>query len=326
MSRFGLGLIVGKFRPPHRGHDLLIETGLAQCDRLVVVVCDDERDDLSADLRASWLRELHPSAEIRVEVTSGVPDLDSRIWARLARNWLGQAPDAVFTSEPYGDGWAVELGCAHVSVDPDRVQFPIAASAILAHPLRHLAFLRPPVRGYFIPRAVLVGAESTGKTTLAKELANQLQTAWVPEYGRTVWEGILALPRFHPTREDFIHIARTQQAMEEQLAQHAERVLICDTDAFATALWAERYLGAYDEGVAALAEGRRSELYLLTGAEIPWVDDGTRERKEERRRFQTRFEEELARQNKATVHIAGDGETRVAQARAHIAQLVDRAM
>src|SRR6266550_714357 len=168
VSRFGLGLIVGKFRPPHRGHDLLIEAGLAQCERVVVIVCGDESDTVPARLRASWLSELHPSAEVRVEVTSGVPDVDSRVWATLARGWLGRAPDAVFTSEPYGERWAAELGCAHVCVDPKRVRFPIAASTILAHPLRHLAFLRSPVRGHFIPRVVLVGAESTGKTTLAK--------------------------------------------------------------------------------------------------------------------------------------------------------------
>jgi NadR type nicotinamide-nucleotide adenylyltransferase len=182
------------------------------------------------------------------------------------------------------------------------------------------------VRAYFIPRAVLVGAESTGKTTVAQELARRLRTAWVPEHGRTFWDGTLALRTFRPTRDDFIHIAQVQQAMEERLARHADRVLICDTDAFATALWAERYLGVYDERVAALAHGRRAELYLLAGAEIPWVDDGTRERKDERQRLQIRFDEELARQGKQVVRLAGDRDTRAALALGEIEQLIERAM
>src|SRR4051812_25881583 len=88
-------------------------------------------------------------------------------------------------------------------------------------------------------RVVLVGAESTGKTTLARLLAAHYQTAWVPEYGRPYWDGLLTSTSAAYTTEDFVHIAVTQQRMEDMLARHANRVLICDTDAFTTWLWHE---------------------------------------------------------------------------------------
>jgi len=77
----------------------------------------------------------------------------------------------------------------------------------------------------------VVGPESTGKSTLARDLAAHFGTTWVPEYARTLLE-----PRADPgqtapvEREDMIAIARGQMASEEALARNAERVLFSDTD------------------------------------------------------------------------------------------------
>jgi NadR type nicotinamide-nucleotide adenylyltransferase len=271
MTHWRRGLVIGKFRPPHKGHGLLIETALARVDRLTVVVCADASDSIPADLRAAWLRELYPTADVRVVDTTGRDPDDSALWARLTRGWLGAAPDVVFTSEAYGPRYARHLGCAHVAVDPERARVPVSGSRVLADPAAHLAALEPPVRAYFVPRVVLVGAESTGKSTLARALAAHYGTSWVPEYGRTFWDGLLTLPCIAPTTADFLHIARTQRRLEEQLARHADRVLICDTDAFCTWLWHERYLGTDAPALRALvatprlagalhADGRRDPL------------------------------------------------------------------
>lgn len=60
-------------------------------------------------------------------------------------------------------------------------------------------------------------------------------------------------------------------------ARRANRVLVCDTDAFATALWHRRYLGTESEALHRLAADGRCDLYVLTGAEIPFVQDGLRD-------------------------------------------------
>lgn len=127
-------------------------------------------------------------------------------------------------------------------------------------------------------RVVLVGAESTGKTTLASDLCEALvrrggafaATRWVPEYGRDYTIEKLAreggdggMDALVWTTADFVAIAREQNALEGREAAVTGPVLICDTDAFATAIWHERYLGARSAALEALAIARPS-LYLLT--------------------------------------------------------------
>lgn len=316
------GLVIGKFLPPHKGHGLLIETALEQVEQLTVLVCADTADPIPAPLRAAWLRERYPEAAVRVVPSTGMDPDDSVLWARATISWLGRAPDVVFTSEPYGQPFSCALGCAHVSVDPPRRRVPIAARQIRAQPLAHVEFLEPAVRAYFIPRIVLVGTESTGKTTLAQGLAAYYRTAWVPEYGRAFSEGLLRSHESAWTTRDFVHIALMQQRLEDELARHAHRVLICDTDAFATSLWHELYMGHQAPAVQRLAKRRRYALYLLAGDEIPWMDDGTRDRKEERGGFQARFLEELRSQGKPFVVVSGAVDARLSTAVAAIDELL----
>lgn len=315
MARWRRGLVIGKFRPPHRGHGLLIDSALGQVDHLTVLVCADASDTIPSDLRARWLRELYPSAEVRVVETTGYDPADSALWAGLTRTWLGAAPDVVFTSEAYGPVFARHLDCDHVAVDPERVRVPVSASRVLADPGAHGVYLEPLVRAHFVPRVVLVGAECTGKTTLARALAAHYGTTWVPEYGRTFWDGLLTLRQVAPTTADFVHIARAQQRLEDQLARHAEQVLVCDTDAFCTWLWHERYVGADAPALRILADTPRwRALYLLTDDGIPWENDGTRERQHERGKFHQRFRDQLERQGRPFVAVSGSPDQRLAAA------------
>ena len=132
-------------------------------------------------------------------------------------------------------------------------------------------------------RVVIVGAESTGKTTLAQDLSAALRAPWVPEYGREYTYQKLAreggpdasMERLVWTSADFVAIAREQNALEARGA--VGPLLICDTDALATAIWHERYLGARAPEVEALAIDRPS-LYLLTHHDdVPFEADEIRD-------------------------------------------------
>jgi HTH-type transcriptional regulator, transcriptional repressor of NAD biosynthesis genes len=214
----------------------------------------------------------------------------------------------------YGEAYAGFMGSVHVCVDRAREAVPISASRILARPLAHLEFLEPCVRAYFIPRVAIVGADSTGKTTLARALAAHYRTTWVPEYGRTYWDGLLTLGEVRSTTADFVHIAEAQHRMEDMLARSANRVLICDTDALTTYLWHERYLGSDAPAVRALAAARRYALTILTGDEVPWEDDGTRDRFDDRPRFHARFRAELEALGRPFITLDGPPERRLAAA------------
>lgn len=164
------GLVIGKFYPPHRGHKYLIDAARAQVDELTVIVCGKPEHVPSGELRAAWLQEIHPAVQVLLIDDTLDPD-DSQLWAEHSIRWLGYTPDIVFTSEDYGEHFAYYLGCEHKLVDKARQIVPVSGTKVRANPLGYWDFLEPPVRAHYAKRVCLVGAESTGKTTLAKALA-----------------------------------------------------------------------------------------------------------------------------------------------------------
>lgn len=292
-----LGFIVGKFYPPHRGHKRLIDVARRQVDRLIVMIAHHRSQTIPGEVRRAWLEEIHPDCEIHL-----VPDEledDSRQWAEFTLRYLGRAPDVVFTSEDYGPEFARLMGARHVMVDRARAAVPVSGTLIRSAPLKYLDFLEPCVRAHFVRRVVLIGAESTGKTTLAQQLAERFETTWVPEYGREHWEKKVAglamsdpLPSWSP--EEFVHIAAEQQARENRLAREANRVLICDTNAFATGTWHERYYQTRDARVDAIGAADKVDLYLLTAPDVAFVQDGFRDGESIRDWMHETFRRQLA--------------------------------
>jgi NadR type nicotinamide-nucleotide adenylyltransferase len=304
------GLVIGKFYPPHMGHSFLIKTASQKVDELFVLVCDDPRQKIPAQKRAGWLQKIHPKSKVLV-IEDILQDDDSKAWAKHVKNFLGFAPDIVFTSENYGFTFSKELNCEHVLVDIERKNIPISATKIRNDLLNNLNFLDKVVRKEFVLRIVVVGAESTGTTTLAKELAKHYQTNFVPEYGRSFSENLADLPNYTWKDSDFEHIANIQNQIEDYMAETANKVLICDTDSFATTLWQRRYMGKTTKEVSALNEGRNYDLYILTGDEIPFVQDGTRDGEFIRHDMHNWFETELKNKNKKYILVNGSGEERM---------------
>jgi len=299
------GVVIGKFHPPHRGHLHLIRAALAGADEVTVIVCEREDQVIPGALRAAWLREMAPRAIVLV-VPDALPADDSRAWAGYTRAILGYAPEVVFTSETYGDAYARFLGARHVLVDLERRTVPVSATMIRRDPLRHGEYLEPCVRAHFARRVCVLGAESSGTTTLAIALAAHYRTAWVPEFGRSYYEAKQHLPGSMGWDErEFAFIAAEQNRVEDALARRCNRLLVCDTDAFATRLWQERYQGFISPEVVSAGEGRRMDLYLLTDCAIPFVQDGTRDGEPLRERMQGRFEEELRATGRPYLLLAG---------------------
>lgn len=310
-----VGLTIGKFWPPHAGHDHLIRTARAQVDRLVVVVCDRPGQDPPAAARAAWLADTHRDCEVRVVADIGHDD-DSAVWAAYTRSFLPGAPDVVFTSEPYGETWARELGCRWVSVDPERRAVPISGTAIRAQPARHWDHLAPAVRAGMCRRIAIVGAESTGTTTLAGDLAARHGTTWVPEYGRTYSAVKLHVAETRPAAagwrtEEFEAIARHQQAAEDAAARWSGPLLFCDTDALATTVWHRRYLGSESPAVTALATSRRYAAYVLTGCEIPFEQDGLRDGEHLREWMTEELRRRLGARSEAWIEVRGSRRERI---------------
>lgn len=332
-ERFARGLVIGKFYPPHAGHHALILEALARCARVAVIVLAHPDEKLPLALRVDWLREMHPTAEILGAMDPHRVDYDdASIWdlhmTALRDALAGRTIDAVFSSEGYGDELACRLGARHVPFDRDRARVPMSGQALRADLAAGWAWLSPAVRAHFARRVCIVGAESTGKTTLAADLARHFETTWVPEYGRAYTEEKIAQGTVeHWRAADFTAIAGAQVALENAAARHSGPVLFADTDALATCIWEERYLGSADPMTERIAaEARRPDLYLVTLPDVPWVADGVRDGDEAlRRRMTEQFRLRIARLGVPTVEIAGSFDERFALARTAVETLLRQA-
>lgn len=319
MSAFGHGLVLGKFYPPHAGHHHLVRTAAARCRRLTVLVCASSAESLPLERRLSWMREVHPEPHVRI--VGAVDDVpvdysDPDVWdAHMAvfRAAVPDPVDAVFTSEAYGDELGRRFGAAAVTVDLDRATHPVSGTAVRKDPVGCWPHLAGPVRAGLARRVVVLGAESTGTTTLARALAAHYrsrggvwaETRWVPEYGRRYSEEKYAQLRAADpgasfdavtwTSGEFVTIAERQLADEDEAARHGSPVLFCDTDALATTVWHERYTGRPEPRVDAVAGRGAHDLWLLTDhTGVPFEDDGLRDGEHLRAWMTGRFRSELS--------------------------------
>ena len=347
MMRYGHGLIVGKFYPPHAGHHALIDAAAAACVRVTVVVAPSTRESVPLPLRLEWLRAAHgPNVHFVGTYDDHPVDYDDpAVWdlhMAVFRAAAGcSTVDAVFSSEPYGAELARRFGAVAVTVDLDRAKVPVSGTAIRADPIAHWDMVGPDVRAWLTRRVIVVGAESTGTTTMARALARHFRlrggvwarTRWVPEFGRELTSRKLdALRLVRPAatvdevvwdRADFVTVAREQSAAEDAAARGGSPILFGDTDALATTLWEERYLGSGSAEVARLV--RTSDLYLLTDdAGVPFVDDGLRDGEAIRSWMTGRFREVVRGSRVRNLELTGSYVDRLRAAVAACDELIAR--
>jgi HTH-type transcriptional regulator, transcriptional repressor of NAD biosynthesis genes len=271
------GVVIGKFHPFHSGHRHLIETAVSHADEVTVIVVARGSESIAGELRRRWIEEAFPQVRVVLldQDAVGLANEDSPGWAAETIRALGGTPDVCFTSERYGDPWARAMGCDHFLVDRRRRTVPISGTEIRRDPLANMAFLRGGARGHYVKRVCLLGAESTGKTTLARALAERYATVWNPEVGHMYsWYRAGDPSDWSTWRSDeFVEIANLQNWYEDFLAQFADRVLFCDTNAWTTGLFHETYLGERSPEVDRAAAGRDYDLYILCDPETPFAQD-----------------------------------------------------
>ncbi len=317
------GMVLGKFLPPHRGHQYLVDFARHYVDELTVIVGTLEEEAIPGALRYQWMKEAFPSVQV-VHLTDENPQTPEehpdfwQIWRQSIRKFIPQGPDYVFASEDYGFRLAKELGAAYVPVDQQRELLPISGTALRNSPMTNWQYLLPVARPYFAKRICIFGPESTGKSTLTRDLAHHYETCHVGEYARSL---LIALNNEF-TEEDFHTIARGHQASEDALALQANRLLFVDTDLIITTLWAHVFYKRCPKWIEEAADRRTYDLYLVTDVDVPWVKDPQRFLPDERQSFLDQCIHELERRERPYVRLSGTWEERLKRACSAVDELI----
>ena len=172
-------------------------------------------------------------------------------------------------------------------------------------------------------RVVVFGPESTGKTTLCKDLAAHYKTLWVPEFARDYLQEKWDTTQEICTLEDLPTIAQGQMNSENEALKNASKVLFCDTNILVTQIWSETHFDGYcDPKIIAAVNQVHYDLYLLTEVDIPWEADDLRDRPNDREGMFEYFKVKLEEQNVAYEYIKGDRENRIKQATTAIDSII----
>jgi NadR type nicotinamide-nucleotide adenylyltransferase len=174
-------------------------------------------------------------------------------------------------------------------------------------------------------KVVLFGPESTGKTTLSRQLARHYNSIWVPEYAREYLQDKWNNERKTCESSDLLPIAYGQMKLENELASKTDSVLICDTDLLETKVYSEAYYsGTCDPLLEKYAQENEYDLYFLTYIDTPWEADDLRDKPNERLRMFKAFQEALIKYKRPYILLKGNMQERLNTAVERIDNLLNK--
>ena len=314
-------LVLGKMYPVTKGHLYLIDTALSQSEMVHVIITHNPSQSIPGEVRFEALKLCYDKVtNIKIYCVSdeNLPAYDYECetldefysyWIPLVYSQV-DALDAVFTSEKYGDDFARYLGVEHVLVDQERKSVPISGTMVRNNPFKNWEFIPQSMRSFFVKRIAIMGPESVGKSTLTKNVSNNLGTNFVPEYGRLVYEINNSV-----TIDDFIPISKGRQEIEDWMIKYSKKYLICDTEDITTYLFSKMYCPDEYKKVEPyflniLKTKPKYDLYILLKPDCEGVQDGTRNFLEERMDHYEVIKSELINRGCNFVEVDGDWDER----------------
>jgi HTH-type transcriptional repressor of NAD biosynthesis genes len=302
---YNIGVVPGKFFPPHRGHLNQIIRAATQCNKVYVVVSDNE--DIALDkcrennlpfiplkTRALWLSlELQGLDNIEVVMLdeTGIPPYpDGSVqWCKMLIELIPEKIDVIFGGElEYRDTYMKHMSDIEYNVyDYKRSRYPVSATEVRNNYLEHWDYILGSARPFFARRVLVTGTESCAKSTLVKYLAKIFHTSWSEEYGRHYSTDFLGGNEDLFQLDDFARVARIQEAQDEQALKGANRICFFDTDAVVTQYYCRLYLGQQNPLIEASVNPQKYDVVLMMSPETAWVADGLRfkGKQEERKRL-----------------------------------------
>jgi len=320
------GLTLGKFSPLHKGHQLVIETALAEMDKVTVIIYDaPETMLIPLNIRANWLRKLYPQIKV-IEAWDGptevgnTPEIKRQHENYIINELKIFGITHFYSSEFYGEHISVALGAVNRLVNPSRKIIPISGMKIRENPFVCRKYIHPLVYRDLIANIVFLGAPSTGKTTITKNMAQEYGTVWMPEYGREYWEQNQVERRL--SLEQLLEIAEGHLEREESLLYQANQYLFTDTNALTTFMFSQYYHQTAVPKLIELANlaSSRYDLVFLCDTDIPYDDTWDRSGDVNRKTFQKQIIGELLARKIPFILLSGNIETRVTKVKTSLSK------
>ncbi|WP_175514029.1 DUF4301 family protein [Flavobacterium degerlachei] len=165
-----------------------------------------------------------------------------------------------------------------------------------------------------IIKIAMFGPESTGKTTLAIQLAEYYKTVWVPEFARDYLQEKWDKSQLICDVDDMLPIAYGQTKLENEKLAVANKYLFCDTNLMVTKVFSEVYYDYCDPLLNEAAQEHEYDLFFLTDIDVPWEKDDLRDRPQGRESVFTVFKKSLVDNNKPFITLSGDKDLRLKKA------------
>ncbi|HSD13964.1 MAG TPA: AAA family ATPase [Flavobacterium sp.] len=321
--------VFGKFLPFHKGHEAMIKFALTKCDFLTVLICCSDRENIPAKTRQNWIQktfETNKKIEIRIYnyLESELPNTSesskevSKVWSEKFKAFFPDY-DLVITSEAYGNYVASFMKIEHIAFDIPKQQFPVSATAVRKDLFTNWKFLPNSVKPDFAIKVVVLGTESTGKTTLTEKLAQYFNCSSVKEAGRDL------IANSNSFEFDDLHNVAIEQAKKIDTAVLEQSPLvIIDTDIHITKSYANYLFDKKLEVDNKIYNSNKADLYLYLNNDVEYVQDGTRLNETDRNLLDLSHREILKLHNIDFIEINGNWEQRFEKAVAIINRLIKK--
>ncbi len=324
--QYHCGIYGGSFNPLHLGHVDCIIKAANMCEKLIIVISDGVgRNEIDIRVKYRWVYQLtkhlpHVKLFTLLDEDDSKESYGKEQWeadGKKVRAFAGEPIDVVFCGSDYDENsfWKKCYPEAFLHIFPRN---EISSSLIRSNVYEHWDMLPNVVKPYYVKKVLLIGGESTGKSTLTINLANYFNTNFLEEVGRELSEKSGTDEMMLP--EDFTDILISHKAKEMALLPYSNKVLFEDTDCLITRFYIDFLEGKDKEQNAALADaiaGLNSyDLILFLEPDVKFVQDGGRSEEiaANREKYSAKIKEIFETHGFSYVSVSGSYEERYEQA------------
>ncbi len=285
-KKYGVGMYGGAFNPLHLGHLECIIKAAGMCEELYIVISyRDDGKDIDLKVKIRWIYQLTKHiGNVKIiplkDNTSNKVDYTEDKWqadCKLVKENIGKKIDIVFSGSDYDESsfWNICYSESEFYVFPRN---KYNSTEIRESIFTHWDWMPQIVRSYFTKKVLLIGGESSGKSTLTINLANYYNTNYLEEVGRELSE--LSGTDIYMLSDDFTRILLEHKAKELRIIEQSNKVFFEDTDCLVTRFYMDFLEDEKIEKNAKLAEAiadlNKYDLILFLEPDVKWVQDGDR--------------------------------------------------